>query len=295
MDQPWGLSGPDFLQLYGAALFGLLLLTVAVALLTKISSGRAAGGDGGAVVGGASGAELGTYELAYLFGGVDRVADAAVAGLVEAGSLRVTRSRELHSIDRAGADEYQNKVLEWSWHDINRVRRAFRVSDLGEPLRLSLQRRGLVITESRCRASVLVGWLFPLLGLVGVARLLNGVAHRYPVGFLVLELIITAFLWAGAHAAGKNPRPTWAGERFKREWKGWDRTRGSLHGKNAPVRTAESATAVLLVAVGGVSAYPDSELAGLLVPPTSGGSGGAGGGSGGGGGGGGGGCGGGGG
>ena len=86
MDHPWGLSGPEFLQLYGAALFVLLLLSVAVALLAK-SDGRRADLAGGA--------DLGAYELAYLFGGVDRVAETAVAGLVEAGSVRVTRSREL--------------------------------------------------------------------------------------------------------------------------------------------------------------------------------------------------------
>lgn len=261
MDETWGLSGPEFLQLYGAALVLLLLLSVAVALPAKGDghrSGTAAG----------SGADLGTYELAYLFGGVDRVAETAVAGLVETGSVRVTRSRELQVVRGEGADEYQNKVLECSWHDVNRVRRAFRMSDLGEPLRRSLQQRGLVITEPRRRASELVAWLFPLLGLVGVARLLSGVANGGPVGFLVLELFVTGLLWVGARTAGQNPRPTRFGERVKRERGQQDRTRGSLHGKHAPVRSAEPATAALLVAVGGVSAYPDSELAELLVPPT---------------------------
>lgn len=272
MDQTWGLSGPEFLQLYGAALVVLLLLSVAVALLAKRDGHRSD-------VAGASGADLGTYELAYLFGGVDRVADTAVAGLVEAGSVRVTRSRELHSlggrwaggqwVGAQGADEYQSKVLECSWRDINRLRRAFRVSDRGEPLRRSLERRGLVITEPRRRASELVAWLFPLLGLVGVIRLLSGVANGNPVGFLVLELFVTGLVWAGARTAGQNPRLTRLGERVKRERGQQERTRGSPHGKHAPVRSAEPATAALLVAVGGVSAYPDSELAGLLVPPTS--------------------------
>ena len=276
MDETWGLSGPEFLQLYGAALVVLLLLSVAVALLAKRDGHRSDAAAG-------SGAELGTYELAYLFGGVDRVAETAVAGLVEAGSVRVTRSRELHSLGgqwvggqwvggqwvARGSYEYQNKVLECSWQDINRLRRAFRVSDLGEPLRRSLQQRGLVITEPRRRASELVAWLFPLLGLVGVARLLSGVANGNPVGFLVLELFGTGLVWAGARTAGQNPRPTRLGERVKQERGQQERTRGSLHGKHAPVRSAEPVTAALLVAVSGVSAYPDSELAGLLVPPTS--------------------------
>ena len=281
MDETWGLSGPEFLQLYGAALVVLLLLAVAVALLAKRDGHRSDAAAG-------SGAELGTYELAYLFGGVDRVADTAVAGLVEAGSVRVTRSRELHSLGgqrvggqrvARGADEHQNEVLECSWPDINRLRRAFRVSDRGEPLRRSLQQRGLVITEPRRRASELVARLFPLLGLVGVARLLSGVADGDPVGFLVLELCGTGLVWAGARTAGQNPRPTRLGERVKQERGQRERTRGSLRGKHAPVRSPEPATAALLVAVGGVSAYPDSELASLLVPPTSsGGNGGGGGG-----------------
>ena len=291
MDETWGLSGPEFLQLYGAALVVLLLLSVAVALLAKRDGHRSDAAAG-------SGAELGTYELAYLFGGVDRVAETAVAGLIEVGSVRVTRSRELHSLGgqwvgdqwvARGCDEYQNKVLERSWQDINRLCRAFRVSDLGEPLRRSLQQRGLVITEPRRRASELVAWLFPLLGLVGVARLLSGVANGNPVGFLVLELFATGLVWAGARTAGQNPRPTRLGDRVKQERGQQERTRGSLHGKHAPVRSAGPATAALLVAVSGVSAYPDSELASLLVPPTSSG-GNGGGGHGGGGGGGGGGC-----
>ncbi|TWF93857.1 TIGR04222 domain-containing membrane protein [Saccharopolyspora dendranthemae] len=94
MEQPWGLSGPEFLLLYGIALVVWCAIVVVVRTVVKQASKSRTDSH-----------VLGLYERAFLHGGSDRVADTALAGLIEAGRVRVTRSRKLHRISTDGEDD----------------------------------------------------------------------------------------------------------------------------------------------------------------------------------------------
>src|SRR5437588_10163868 len=82
VNEPWGMSGPQFL----AAYWLVLALAVGYALVSRWLVRRAAGParDG-------EGTALGLHEVAYRAGGPRRVAEAAVARLVESGALRPAR------------------------------------------------------------------------------------------------------------------------------------------------------------------------------------------------------------
>lgn len=291
MDHPWGLSGPQFLAVYMLALLVVIGIVIAVGLLTKGDSKELATQSG----------ELTVYEVAYLFGGMARVADTVVAGLVNIGSLRVTRSGALLPTRHVGDDAYQTKVLELpnGWSGMKQIRKSFGASGTEEPFETALRARGLLVSKQQLRVAFLATWLLPLLGMVGVFRMLNGIAHHYPVGLLFLELAATALATFVAFAMFQGPKLTWSGEGRKKRYRADNQTRlseasdqfGTM--KAGPATIARSTAAAMgLVAVGGVKDYPDTELALLLKPEThSGGGGFAGGGSGGGcGGGGGGGC-----
>lgn len=90
MSEPWGLTGPQFLVLYG---FALLLACDAV--VVGYSRARRSNFRGDVRV------ELGTYERAYL-NGAHRVADTAVAGSsVRAGGVAEVVDR-IHDGDDGG-------------------------------------------------------------------------------------------------------------------------------------------------------------------------------------------------
>jgi uncharacterized protein (TIGR04222 family) len=282
MGHPWGLSGPEFLALYA----GLLVLVCAAVLFAHLWAKSAEAPQPGLPK------DLSVYEIAYLCGGVDRVADTAIAGLVDAGALRVDRARQVHATGVSGADDYQRRVLEWTelGRPVGQVRRNFHLHGTADPIASALREQGLLVPAGRLQVIKAAVWLFPALGVVGVARLLNGMAQNHPVGYLFLELAVTALVWAFLWQLAREPKRTRTGDRVVR---GYKPNRISGTPEAAPgAQYAVAGTAAALVATGGMEAYPDRELAGLLIPPpTSGDSGGAAGGSGGdGGGGGGGGC-----
>ena len=92
MTDPWGISGPDFVVLYVGLLGAVLLVRVVV---SGIAGARALRADHAR-----HGAPPTVYQLAFLAGGPDRAADAAVAALVERGRLRVNSYKQ---VSQAGA------------------------------------------------------------------------------------------------------------------------------------------------------------------------------------------------
>jgi uncharacterized protein (TIGR04222 family) len=279
MGRPWGLSGPDFLLLYAMVLLMICLAFFAARWWAK-------GTDRGV---GEAVPDLDVYDFAYLNGGPERVAETAVAALVESGALRPSRRRQLTTTGRSGVDDYQSEVLDrvQSGSTVANVRKSLRNSESVRTLASRLRDRGLLVPAGRQRVVTGAVLLCPVLGAVGVARFVNGAAQGYPVGFLAVELVVTLFAWVLLNHKAGAPNRTRAGDRAVGEG-----PEDSASAKRLiRARLASGGAAASLVASGGISDYPDPMVARLLVPaPSSGGGGGTFGGSGGGCGGGGGGC-----
>lgn len=258
MEQPWGLSGPEFLLLYGIALVvWCAIVVVARAEVKRTGEPRT------------DGHVLGLYERAFLHGGSDRVADTALAGLIEAGRVRVTRSRKLHRISTDGKDDdVQREVLVPAGREgtIASPRKAIRLSGHCDVLRDRLVEEGLLVgPRARAVLGVLV-WGFPLLALIAVVRGVNGVRLGYPVGYLVLATAATLVLWAIAAQKCGDPLRTDAGDAV-----GTPPSLAERANAAAVLGTVAGGSAAELVAVAGLSAYPDATVARLLNTSGSGG------------------------
>ncbi|WP_197288479.1 TIGR04222 domain-containing membrane protein, partial [Nocardia sp. NRRL S-836] len=251
--RPWGLSGPEFLQLYWIG----LALAVLVAIVFRV---RARAGGSQPV------RSLDMDELAYLAGGPKRVAETAVARLLTAGELRTSRrgavqatgsAQARNPVDRAVLDDsrrYTNRTVNLM---IPAVARDGAVTAIGGRLEeLGLVVRPEVVKAARRNGSVLL-WLLLAVGLV---RWVNGIVIDAPVGWLTLQLLITAVLIFVVTRRGKLVRTT-KGDRALDA----ARTAG---GRATGSDDAALVGAAGLVALGGLTVYPDLAVrSSLLAAP----------------------------
>ncbi|MFD0328360.1 TIGR04222 domain-containing membrane protein [Streptacidiphilus monticola] len=185
MNQPWGLSGPQFLAVYAAALVAALLLG---SLIRRQLTRGPRTLDGAPL-------DLDLYALAALAGGPGRVVETAVHGLLAADALRVSRDHRIAATGTAAADPVQQWVLDRcrasKTMTLSRLRRDARRSTAVSAALGDAAARGLLLTSGRRRGLRLT----TLLGLgvfgMGVARVVNGVQLGRPVGFLVFLLVVT--------------------------------------------------------------------------------------------------------
>lgn len=269
MSEPWGLSGPQFLVLYG---FALLLACGAV--VVAYSRARRPSFRGDVRV------ELGTYERAYLNGGANRVADAAVAGLIAAHKVRITRQREMAFVGpKEPGDSFEQLVREHldGRSKISDVRRAVRRSGACEPLERSLRDQKLLVPAPVHRRLVAVTALFPLLMAIGVARAVEGSVLGRPIGDLLCELLLGGIAWWFAAMTCRPPIATRFGEAVKSRdplpesyWPATDQPRRYRPFAPADLARLEGPepveAAADIVAVEGLSSYPDRKIAQLLEP-----------------------------
>jgi uncharacterized protein (TIGR04222 family) len=236
MGHPWGLSGPDFLWLYGSAL--VLALGVATYLRWKARRPRLAG----------PAPVTDANEVAYLVGGARQVVETSLARLIGQGVVRVSREGTVATTTSSVPDPLDQAVLE-------------RVSTRGRRLHTVLDRAagvkpiagvaehvaalGLQVSPAKARRTRLLGLILPYLLLaVGLARLVTGIAGHYPVGFLVLELLAALVLVVVLHA--------------------WDVVSRTVHGDAVVAAARGAGDAATLVALDGIGAYPDRDIASAL-------------------------------
>lgn len=230
---PFLLSGPTFLLLFGLAAAFVFLLAFASDLLLRSPNDPLSRAELEA---------LGPYELAYLVGGRDMAAEAAVVSLGHASYLsidergRVARGGEPRS--RVGAHAYRRIAV-----DLLPIERAvfravadgpasigtIRLDATGsaETLEVALVQRGLLLDPLRRVLGAGLGtcWLGVALWFVGAMRMLRGVSDGYHVGFLVLLMVpLTAFVFMRRR---RFPRTTYRGEVLLRQ----------LRMENAALRT----------------------------------------------------------
>lgn len=216
---PLELSAMAFLGWYWQMFALLALLAVAVRLV------RWAPGDPTGY-----GARLGNdpYLMAYLAGGPQRVVGAALASLVHQGALRVNAvTKELIAeaelpmgrpqIERdvraqlSGTQRVSDKA------EFQRRMQAALADSLSS-MQERLQRAGLLarpLLQRWLLTPVRIG--FGLLLLVGVVRMILGIAADRPVGFLLISMVVIglAALWLLRGIGGERATP--AGERLLKE------------------------------------------------------------------------------
>ena len=251
MPRPWGLSGPEFLQLYWIG----LALAVLVAIIVRV---RVRAGHSAQPV-----RSLDVDELAYLAGGPRRVVETSIARLLTAGELRTSRrgtvsatsnTQSVNPVDRAvmtDSQRYSNRTIGLM---IPSVARDGVVTSIGS----RLEDMGLVVNAEVAKSALRKGSiaLWVLLA-IGVVRWINGVAIDAPVGWLTLQLAITAVLIWLVTRRGRLVRTT-KGDRVLDS----ARTAG---GGAAGSDTGVYAGAAGLVALGGLTVYPDLAVRSSLL------------------------------
>ncbi|MFC3897187.1 TIGR04222 domain-containing membrane protein [Lentzea rhizosphaerae] len=256
MQRPWGLSGPEFLQLYWIG----LALAVLVVIIVRV---RVRAGHSNQPV-----RSLDMDELAYLAGGPRRVVETSIARLLTSGELRTSRrgtvqvtstSRSLNPVDRAvitDSQRYTNRTVNLM---IPAVSRDGVVTAIGQ----RLEDMGLVVSpdvaKSALRKGSVVLWV---LLAVGVVRWVNGIAISAPVGWLTLQLVVTGVLIWLLTRRGKHLR-TSKGNRVLEE------ARTTSSSRLATSDDALYAGAAGMVLFGGLVTYPDLAVRSSLLASSS--------------------------
>ena len=193
MNQPWGLSGPQFLWIYGAGMAAFFAAPLLVALLARASgtaSSRAA-----ALV-------LDAYEVGYLAGGAERAAEVVIGELAASGALRVDSAGQISQADPAD-------LATWSAtcpHGIaaqaipdglsaQEVRRRLAKDPGIVAIGARLRAERLLIARSwfiAARVTALALWL--ALILAGALRLAEGAHNHRPIGDLKALYVWTVLL-----------------------------------------------------------------------------------------------------
>jgi uncharacterized protein (TIGR04222 family) len=253
--EPWGLSGPEFMQLYWTAV-AVAVIAVIVAKIRSRSVAQPQPGDRG---------DLTPYDLALLAAGPTRVEHTALAGLLSGGAVRVSR---LGIVTRAvggrgPADPVQDYVYA-RYGTAGKLRPlGFANSPLGRQMIDTLAQRGFITSMHRAARLRRVHWLFLVIIGVGIARMVNGLQLDRPVENLTVALFITFGIWIvcriilGRAKSKITPR---------------GREALNYHRTQSPRMAATGAMvgfAVLgPIALYGLTAFPDEELSDILAMNT---------------------------
>src|SRR5215831_10354094 len=92
MSQPWGLSGPQFLVIYGVGTAVAVVVPFLLRLLIRFASSADAG------------RQLDPCEVGYLAGGSARAAQVVIADFVGSGAVRVDSTGHVSVADQAAFD-----------------------------------------------------------------------------------------------------------------------------------------------------------------------------------------------
>jgi uncharacterized protein (TIGR04222 family) len=258
MQQPWGLSGPQFLVVYSIALPVSALFVVGVRALVGRLGRREIGRS------------LTPYEVAYLAGGADRVLIVGAAELMSSGQVHRSRDGRLTTdsgyrfrapIEKAVA---RNMRVGASWADRSRK---FSEDPTLRDLVARLRADGLVLTgRGRLLWSALL--LVPIaVWVTGLIRAINGVRLGRPATDLIVLLILSAgavvlfLIWWARRTFWPSARGALLLRRMRRRYtSGGDQRDGYRTIAGIPLTT---------IAVLGVAAVGDSALLGLISGPAS--------------------------
>ena len=231
---PWGLSGEQFLELYFIALGCALALAVVIRFLPKLFGG------GDHVV------RPSAVEIGFLAGGPDRAVQTAVAELLTAGALRIDSTGLLRAtgagVRPSGAVASQVLVRATASHSLRDIAGYLRTRPSLWEVGGDLAQLGLMV-RPHIAARIRFGSTLPMLAVfvLGGVRWVNGVLLGRAVGFLTPAVIAALVLFIVlVNFRRGRPLRTFFGDRVLRELRC-----GTLR---------DPATAV---ALDGVHKYPD--------------------------------------
>ena len=214
MSQPWGLSGPQFLVIYGVGIAVVIVVPFLLRLLIRFVSSADAE------------RQLDPYEVGYLAGGPTRAAQVVITDLVASGAVRVDSSGRVTVADRAafdrqsafltaGADPRQlggmrGRMLEGVnggstpfpelWMPAGVLVHQFQAKIARLPaitaIRARLRAEGLLVSAARA-AMVRIVWLalWAALFVTGGLRLAEGAHNHRPTGDLQGLVVLSAFVF----------------------------------------------------------------------------------------------------
>ncbi len=191
--QPWDLSGPQFLWIYGA---GLAAVVAAPWLLSLLARTLGTASPRVAVP------VLDAYEVGYLAGGAQRAAEVVIGELTASGALRVDSSGQISQADPAGLAAWSAACAHGiaaqaipdglSTHKVRQqLSRDPGIAAIGARLRTGR----LLITRSwviAMRVIALASWL--ALIVAGALRLAEGAHNHRPTGYLATLYLLTVLL-----------------------------------------------------------------------------------------------------
>jgi uncharacterized protein (TIGR04222 family) len=245
MDEPWGISGPDFVVVYAIGLVVAAIVTFV--LRHRIGSGPVPAGR----------EPLSVEQLGYLAGGPGRMIETALAALIERNAVRVERRGKLLTTgSRTGQTELETailrKVSERPGWTVVKLRGSLASTQLFDRARAELADRGLLLRNMYGKVARAALPVILVAG-VGIARLVNGVRLSRPVGNLVLLLVVTMVVLLIALRPLRKGRS-----------KAGDRVMMAVSMRQTSVEgipIVPLAGAAALVAVGGLLAFPDNAVA----------------------------------
>jgi uncharacterized protein (TIGR04222 family) len=145
MDQPWGLSGPQFTAVYIAGYVASVVIVLVVQAVLTRTDARAAGSE----------TPLEVYQAAYLAGGPNRVVETAIAGLALRDQILVARRWRLTAVhgatpfgpvEAAVCHELTLTPTASQGRVLSRLRRHPSVEAIADQVRS----RGLLLAPARC-------------------------------------------------------------------------------------------------------------------------------------------------
>lgn len=246
MARPWGLSGPEFLELYWIALAASLAFAIVVRVRLRGKRHSAPAGS------------LGLYDIAYLTGGPRRVVETSVAALIESGKLRPARDGAVRVVGDPVADDTVDQAVltdaaRYRHRTLSLLFTAVSEQDAPRGFGRALAAQGYLLAPEVLKRHYRIG-VVPLLLLmaVGAVRWANGLLIGAPVGWLTLQLVLSGIL-VGLLLRVDGFKRTARGSRAVARARAGEGTGGS--------GVISSAGAAGLVALDGFAHHPDSPLA----------------------------------
>ena len=192
MNQPWGLSGPQFLWIYGAGMAAFAVVPRLLALF-----GRAVGTASPQV----PAPVLDAYEVGYLAGGAQRAAEVVIGELTTSGALRVDsagRISQASSAELAAWLACAHGIAAQAVPDglsAQKVQQRLAKDPGIVAIGVRLRAERLLIARSWVIAARVTAWaLWLALMLAGALRLAEGAHNHRPVGDLVRLYLLTLLL-----------------------------------------------------------------------------------------------------
>jgi uncharacterized protein (TIGR04222 family) len=212
MSQPWGLSGPQFLVIYGVGTAVVIVVPFLLRLLIRFVSSADAG------------RQLDPYEVGYLAGGPARAAQVVITDFVASGAVRADSSGRVTVADRTAFDRQsaflnegvdprqpggtRGRILEGVsgvttpfpelWMPAGVLVHQFQAKIARLPaitaIRARLRAEGLLVSSARAAMVRIVSLaLWAALFVTGGLRLAEGAHNHRPIGNLQGLVVLSAF------------------------------------------------------------------------------------------------------